>query len=247
MTRQRRWALGLWAVLAVVVFNVVFDWQPPSRAWSSPGRRRPPRQRATLPTLNEGVYAHGSRGRRPLERVVRPDSRDRRRGHRRRFPNEEVDARFPDLRLEQDRRAGPPQRVMLDDETLRDGLQSPSVPTPTIDAENRDPAPDGPAGHRHGRHRLARRRASRVARRRAAGPRDRRRQLQVRPNCAARTTISRHQADRRDHAAHRAADRGRRVHRLVADPAVRRGLDDRLAAEAAPRTRSPSRWRRASR
>ena len=27
MTRQARWALGLWTLLALVVFNVTFDWQ----------------------------------------------------------------------------------------------------------------------------------------------------------------------------------------------------------------------------
>lgn len=27
MTKRVRWALGLWAVLALVVFNVTFDWQ----------------------------------------------------------------------------------------------------------------------------------------------------------------------------------------------------------------------------
>ena len=27
MTKQVRWALALWTVLAVVVFNVTFDWQ----------------------------------------------------------------------------------------------------------------------------------------------------------------------------------------------------------------------------
>lgn len=27
MTRQARWALGLWTLLALVVFSVTFDWQ----------------------------------------------------------------------------------------------------------------------------------------------------------------------------------------------------------------------------
>ena len=62
---------------------------------------------------------------------------------------------------------------MLDDETLRDGLQSPSVRTPTHRAEDPDPAPHRRARHRHRRHRPAGRRSARGPRRRAAGPRDR--------------------------------------------------------------------------
>ena len=38
-----------------------------------------------------------------------------------------------DLRLEHRRRAAAVPAVLLDDETLRDGLQSPSVRSPTID------------------------------------------------------------------------------------------------------------------
>ena len=96
-----------------------------------------------------------------------------------------------------------PRASLLDDETLRDGLQSPSVRTPDhrrrrfdilhlIDALGIDTADIGLPGA--GPHV--------VARRRAAGARDRRRAAaRSRPNCAARTVDRRHQADRRDLAA----------------------------------------------
>jgi len=55
MTRQLRWALGLWAVLAVVVFNVVFDWQTRIAglefAGTQAGRHA---SGQPLPTINEG-------------------------------------------------------------------------------------------------------------------------------------------------------------------------------------------------
>ena len=63
---------------------------------------------------------------------------------------------------------------MLNDETLRDGLQSPSVRTPTIERADRDSAPHGRARHRHRRHRPAGRRAESRQGRRAARARDRR-------------------------------------------------------------------------
>ena len=65
-----------------------------------------------------------------------------------------------------------PPVVMLDDETLRDGLQSPSVRCPIDRREAAHPAPDRSAGHRYRRHRPARRRPARRPRRRAAGPGD---------------------------------------------------------------------------
>ena len=120
---------------------------------------------------------------------------------------------------------------MLNDETLRDGLQSPSVRMPPIDekidilrhmdALGIDTADIGlpgagpkvvedvnAAGARH--------------RRRADGdPRQLRR-----PHRGGR-----YHADRRDRAAHRRADRMLRLHRLEPDPSVCRRLDARLPAE----------------
>ena len=54
-----------------------------------------------------------------------------------------------------------PPRVMLDDETLRDGLQSPSVRTPTIEQKIKILHLIDAARHRHRRHRPARRRPAR--------------------------------------------------------------------------------------
>ena len=121
---------------------------------------------------------------------------------------------------------------MLDDETLRDGLQSPSVRTPAIDqkldllermdALGIDTADIGlpGAGRARGRGR------------RAAGARDRPiGGCRSRANCAARTVV----ADIRPIAEvvqrTGVADRVLRVHRLEPDPPVRRGLDARLPAE----------------
>ena len=123
-----------------------------------------------------------------------------------------------------------PPRVMLDDETLRDGLQSPSVRTPTIeqkieilhliDALGIDTADIGlPGAGPHVVHDVERL-AREIVERQAEGARQLRRAHDH----------QRHRADRRDHAAHRPADRGRHVHRLVADPPVHRGLDARLPA-----------------
>jgi hypothetical protein len=54
MTKQVRWALGLWMVLAAVVFNVVFDWHTRIAglefAWAQAGRHA---NGQPLPTLNE--------------------------------------------------------------------------------------------------------------------------------------------------------------------------------------------------
>ena len=55
MTKQVRWALGLWLVLAVVVFNVVFDWQTRLAGFKFAGAQVG--RHATgqpLPTINEG-------------------------------------------------------------------------------------------------------------------------------------------------------------------------------------------------
>ena len=132
---------------------------------------------------------------------------------------------------------------MLDDETLRDGLQSPSVRV--ADASTRrstssstwtGSASTPPTSACRAPGRRSRGTSSAWRARSAEG------RLRIRANCAARTHGGRHQADRRDPAAHRRADRVRRVHRIEPDPPVRRGLDARLPARSAPRTRwrSPS-------
>ena len=138
-----------------------------------------------------------------------------------------------------------PSTVMLDDETLRDGLQSPSVRCPTIeqkieilhlmDALGIDTANIGLPGA--GPHVVRGRRAPRARDCRRSG-------CAVQANCAARTRRRRHRADRRDLAADRHADRVLHVHRLEPDPAVRRRLDDRSAAAAdrrGDRVRGPRR------
>ena len=93
-----------------------------------------------------------------------------------------------DLRLEHERHAGS-RPVMLDDETLRDGLQSPSVRSPTIDEKLRS-CTSSTLGIDTADHRPARRRAARGPRRRASGARDRRSRGCDRANCAARTVIA---------------------------------------------------------
>ena len=96
--------------------------------------------------------------------------------------------------------------MLLDDETLRDGLQSPSVRCPTIEEKLRDPAPH--------RSRSASTRPTsacpapaRTSSATSSGWRARSstQRLNVQANCAARTVDRRHQADRRDLAARRAS------------------------------------------
>lgn len=55
MTRQARIAIGLWAVLAVAVFNVTFDWQTRTAGLAFAGEQVR-RHAAGLPvaTINEG-------------------------------------------------------------------------------------------------------------------------------------------------------------------------------------------------
>ena len=136
---------------------------------------------------------------------------------------------------------------MLDDETLRDGLQSPSVKTPTIaqkikilhliDQLGIDTADIGLPGA--GPHVVQD--VERLARE-IVGAR-----LKVRANCAARTTISDIRPIAEITQRTGPADRSGRVHRLVADPAVHRRLDHRLAAEEHRRRHHASPCRRASR
>ena len=134
---------------------------------------------------------------------------------------------------------------MLDDETLRDGLQSPSVRCPTIEQKLEilhlidrlgiDTADLGLPGA--GPHVV--RDVERLAREIATA------RLSVKANCAARTVDRRHQADRGDLPAHRRRDRVLHVHRLEPAAAVRRRVDDRSAAAADRRGHQVRRRRRA--
>ncbi len=152
----------------------------------------------------------------------------------------------PDLRLERDWRPQACDRAPR----RRDAARRAAVAV-GADADHRgeaaDPAPHRRAGHRHGGHRPARRRAARRPRRRAAGARDRRpaagRGGQLRGADARR----RHQADRRDLAAGRHSDRVLHVHRLEPAAAVRRGLGTRPAAQADRRGDHASRCAKACR
>ncbi len=120
---------------------------------------------------------------------------------------------------------------MLDDETLRDGLQSPSVRTPTdrqkidilhhMDALGIDTADIGLPG--------AGPKVVEDVERLARAIADER--LTIRANCAARTVVADIKPIAEIAAAHRRADRMRRLHRLEPDPAVRGRVDARLPAE----------------
>ena len=122
------------------------------------------------------------------------------------------------------------RRVMLDDETLRDGLQSPSVRTPTIDQKIRilhlindlgiDTADIGLPGA--GPHVVQD--VERLAREIVDAQAGRARQLRV------ADAHRRHPAHRGHRAAHRPRHRGVHVHRIEPDPPVRRGLDARSPA-----------------
>ena len=133
---------------------------------------------------------------------------------------------------------------MLDDETLRDGLQSPSVRTPTIEQKLRILHLIDALGIETRRHRPAGRRAARRRGRRAARARDRRREA---ARCAPTARRARVVADITPivEISQRTglADRVLHVHRLEPDPPVRRGLDARSAAAARPTRPSRSRSR----
>ena len=131
-------------------------------------------------------------------------------------------------------------RVELNDETLRDGLQSP-VRVDAVDrGQDRDPPPDGRARRARARPRSPRRRAARGARRAGARARDRRRQAAARRQLRRADGARRHRADRRHLAAGGDPDRGGDLHRLLADPPVLRGVGHRPHA-------APHRGRRAFR
>ena len=135
---------------------------------------------------------------------------------------------------------------MLDDETLRDGLQSPSVRTPTIeqkiqilhliDALGIDTADIGLPGA--GPH--VARDVERLAREIGSA------RLKVRANCAARTHVNDIVPIAEIVQRTGVPDRVLHLHRLVADPPVHRGLDARLAAPKHRGGRSRSRSTKAS-
>ena len=135
----------------------------------------------------------------------------------------------PDLRLEPSRgRRVPAARDRR--ARRRDASRRPPVPVgqePPGRAEARDPPPDGGARHRLGRHRPSRRRPHVVATvtRHRAG--DRGHEDEDPSQLRGPHGRGRHPADHRDLAEGRPADRGRLLHRLLADPPVRRGLGPR--------------------
>jgi hypothetical protein len=123
-------------------------------------------------------------------------------------------------------------RIQFDDETLRDGLQSPSVKDPTLDekielvhlmdasaSRRRTSACPAPA--------RARASTSRRCRARCAPENPPERRVPHRDH--------RHRARRRDGAGDRRADRSVRIHRQLADPPVRRELGDGAHAQALAR------------
>ena len=55
MSKRVRWALGLWTVLALIVFNVTFDWQTRVAGLEFAGAQlRRYAAGEPLPTINEG-------------------------------------------------------------------------------------------------------------------------------------------------------------------------------------------------
>ena len=132
---------------------------------------------------------------------------------------------------------------MLDDETLRDGLQSPSVRAPSIDQKIQilhlldrigvDTADIGLPGA--GPHVV--RDVERLAREIVDA------KLRIQANCAARTVDRGRAADCRHRAADRRADRVLLLHRLEPDPPLRGGLDRRSPAAMHRRGRRRSRVR----
>jgi hypothetical protein len=119
--------------------------------------------------------------------------------------------------------AAPNRHIGFDDETLRDGLQSPSVCEPSVekkiellhlmDALNIDTADIGLPGaggaHAAGVERLAREIAEK--------------KLKIRPNCS--HSSQRHQANRRNLTTRRHCDRSLHLHWLVVGALFRRRLD----------------------
>ena len=80
--RSARWAMGLWFLLAIVVFNVTFDWEvrAADHAFVAVADRR---QQQGLPTLtiNDGFRPMVRDAARHAARVAGADRRRRHRGH----------------------------------------------------------------------------------------------------------------------------------------------------------------------
>ena len=130
----------------------------------------------------------------------------------------------------------PKRRIQFLDETLRDGIQSPSVVDPSIDDKLRlvDLANDlGIDTMDIGLPGAGKRAVEDVTTHRRAHPR--RTSCAVKASCAARTHLNDVQADRRHLAEGRHRDRGAVLHRQLADPPVRRGLGPRADDEAVGR------------
>ena len=119
--------------------------------------------------------------------------------------------------------------IRLNDETLRDGIQSPSAIDPPLDDQARADRPHGVAAHRGRGHRAAGCGAARARRR------DRDRQAHPQAQAEARAELrrahagGRHRAGGRSPAARRPPGGGLHLHRQLADPPVRRGVGRRAS------------------
>ena len=126
-------------------------------------------------------------------------------------------------------------KISFFDETLRDGVQCPSVVDPKIEDKLKILHLMNDVGIDHvdiGLPGAGKRAQEDVY---ELGREIRDAKLRIKPACAARTIVNDIAPDRRDLAAARHADRGDGVHRLVADSPVRRGLEPRLHAQAVGR------------
>ena len=128
--------------------------------------------------------------------------------------------------------------IEFDDETLRDGLQSPSVTDPSLDekiqilhfmndigVDNADIGLPGAGPH-------VQRTVEALAREIVN------KKLSVYPSAAGPHARERRASDHRDLAARRHPDRSGSLHRLIADPAVHRGVGHRLDHRAVGEGRS---------
>ncbi len=153
----------------------------------------------------------------------------------------------PHLRLEPRRRRGA-ARARPRGARRRNPPGRPAVAVrqePLDRPEDPDPAPHGGSRHRLGRHRPPGRRPPRRRDRDAPGPGDRARKAQDPAQLRGAHRRRRHRADHRDLPESRDPDRGVLLHRLLADPPVRRRLGLRPHAADVGGRRLPGRARRA--
>jgi 2-isopropylmalate synthase len=128
---------------------------------------------------------------------------------------------------------------MLDDETLRDGLQSPSVIDPPIEKKRELLAPHESAGNRHRQHRAPGCGAAGGSRRRGLC-REIAAAAAIEANCARATMVKDIDPIIRVTQKTGVPIESVPVHRIVADPAVRRRVGRGFLVRNRPR-RSPTR------